>query len=92
MSQYARFLILSQTSAIFGSVISVAGVIFLFLLGSFYNFKLEQLVAGHDPIRDPTGVARGCYSAAFIYIGVFGFCYFQVSFSPFLTKEEKRDG
>jgi hypothetical protein len=62
-----------------GSVISVAGIVFLFLLGSFYSFRLEQLIAGHSPIKDPSVVARGCYTAAFIYMGVFVFCYFQVS-------------
>jgi len=77
----SRFLLISQTNAVFGTVISVAGIIFLGLLGSFYNAELEQLVNGKEPIEDPTAVAKGCYVGAFLYCVIGAFCYWQVSFT-----------
>ncbi|KAJ3368692.1 hypothetical protein HDU91_000356 [Kappamyces sp. JEL0680] len=77
MSHLSRFTFLSQSGAIMGSVISVCGIIFLMGLGAFYHSELEQLVNGAEPIEDPVAVAKACYSAAFIYGGMFLFCFFQ---------------
>jgi hypothetical protein len=50
--------------------------------------KADKLVYGKHPPKDPSGVARACFIAAFIYGGFFCLCFCQ---SFLYSKQEEEE-
>ena len=48
-------------------------------MGTLFQIKAEELVEGKHAPKSPEAVAKGCYTAAVIYILIFLFCFGQVS-------------
>ncbi|TPX66832.1 hypothetical protein SpCBS45565_g04219 [Spizellomyces sp. 'palustris'] len=49
-------------------------------MGALFHAENEELVEGKkgEVPSDPQLVAKGCYVAGFIYMGLFAFCWCQV--------------
>lgn len=87
MSQWKKFLFLSQPTSIFMSIISTAGIVFLLILGFSFSSKLEHLVESDKITADPIAIGKACHVAAFLYAAILGFSSFQYYIHLEIDKE-----
>ncbi|KAI9189649.1 hypothetical protein H9P43_001082 [Blastocladiella emersonii ATCC 22665] len=64
---------ISETKTALLNVTSVAGIIFMVLLGAFLDAGAPTLTQGHNAPSNPHFVASSCYTAAAIYAGLLVF-------------------
>ncbi|KAI9227850.1 MAG: hypothetical protein DHS80DRAFT_16487 [Piptocephalis tieghemiana] len=55
--------------AIFCTLISIAGIIFLVVMGALFNAGVSQFTESTKMPADHKAVGHGCYMAAAIYVG-----------------------
>ncbi|KAJ3323783.1 STIP1 y and U box-containing protein 1 [Boothiomyces sp. JEL0866] len=92
MSALAKITLVSQGSAL---------QLTLFM-GGLYHAEIEKFVTGKHPPKDPLAIAKACYVAAFIYMGLFAFglcqnqalCWFakEIPFSKMSAELHKQKG
>ncbi|KNE54757.1 hypothetical protein AMAG_17703 [Allomyces macrogynus ATCC 38327] len=71
--------LITNGKAVTLSLTSVAGIIFLLILGLLFNSHAPTLVEGHSAPADPAGAASTCFKAAAIYAGLLAFGLWQVA-------------
>ncbi|KAI9276332.1 hypothetical protein BC943DRAFT_333003 [Umbelopsis sp. AD052] len=64
----------SPGNAICCSVVSVAGIIFLTILGVLFDKEVEALTESVNDPDDPHAVAQACFTAAIVYGCFLAFC------------------
>ncbi|KAJ3314390.1 hypothetical protein HDV04_000352 [Boothiomyces sp. JEL0838] len=57
----------------------------LLFMGGLYHNEVEKFVTGKHPPKDPMAIAKACYVAAFIYMGLFAFGLCQSGSDLFLS-------
>ncbi|KAL1928613.1 hypothetical protein VTP01DRAFT_2399 [Rhizomucor pusillus] len=60
------------------SLLSFFGIIFLFLLGTAFDARVEVLTEFVTDPDDPSATASACYTAAIVYACFLGFCGCQL--------------
>lgn len=85
-----KLILVGNGKALCCSVVSACGILFLVILGLLFQAESEILLEGKPGEVPKNGkvAAKGCFSAALIYLGFFVFCSFQSYLHARKRKEE----